>query len=127
MLDVKRLVSEVAARNGIRIDEDDPAFCIVTLNQLVLEESVTKVAEEIRDASRDFEKTIQRVHTRTGILLGQQVKHCLVEAQQLFARNEADRKKQLPARSERIRWISIGLFSAVLSFVAGMIAGNAFR
>jgi len=46
MLDVKRLIAEVAARNGIRIDPDDPAFCLVTLKQMVSEEAGQKMRQE---------------------------------------------------------------------------------
>ena len=35
----ERLIAEVAARNGIRIDPADPAFALVTFVELVLEES----------------------------------------------------------------------------------------
>ena len=44
MLDTKRLIAEVVARNGIRIDPDDPAFALVTLVQLVLEESSRQIS-----------------------------------------------------------------------------------
>lgn len=46
MLDVKRLIAGVAARNGIRIDPDDPAFCLVTLKQMVSEEAGQKMRQE---------------------------------------------------------------------------------
>src|SRR5438034_1188503 len=121
MLDVKRLVSEVAARNGIRIDEDDPAFCLVTLNQLVLEETVTKAAEEIRAASRDFEEAVHKVQARTGVLLGQQVKRCLEEARHLLTRDVVAVKRQMSGPSDQIRWIVIGLLSALLIFTGGWI------
>ena len=61
MLDVKRLISEVASRNGIRLDEDDPAFCLVTINQIVLEETAAKIVEDVRTATREFEQAAERV------------------------------------------------------------------
>ena len=60
MPDVKRLIAEVAARNGIRIDPEDPAFCLVTLNQLVLEEAADKFVEEIRTATGEFQSAVGR-------------------------------------------------------------------
>ena len=40
MPDIQRLIAEVSARHRIRVEPDDPALALVTLNQLVLEESV---------------------------------------------------------------------------------------
>src|SRR5262249_15242523 len=77
MPDVKRLIAEVAARNGIRIEPDDPAFCLVTLNQLVLEEAGQRVAEEIREATKDFQTSLTKVEARVGIILARALKEAL--------------------------------------------------
>src|SRR5437870_1321765 len=77
MADVKRLIAEVAARNGIRLDSDDPAFCLVTLNQLVLEEAGQKVAEEIRTATKHFEDAAGKVEGRVGVILGRELREAL--------------------------------------------------
>ena len=53
MLDTKRLIAEVAARNGIRVDPDDPAFALVTLVQLVLEESSRQITDDMRASIAD--------------------------------------------------------------------------
>jgi integrase len=42
-LNTRRLVGEVASRYGIRLDETDPAFVVVLLSQLALEETSRKV------------------------------------------------------------------------------------
>lgn len=42
MPDMKQMISEVAAENGIRIEPGDPLFALVTLNRLVLEESAQR-------------------------------------------------------------------------------------
>ena len=52
MIDVHRLIGEVAARNGIRVEPGDPAFALVTLNQLVLEEAIVQIREHIRSGHR---------------------------------------------------------------------------
>ena len=74
MLDVKRLISEVASRNGIRLDEDDPAFCLVTINQIVLEETAEKIVEDVRTATREFEQAAERLHRRSGVIIAEQIK-----------------------------------------------------
>ena len=65
-MDVEKLIGEVAARNGIRIEPDDPAFALVTLNQLVLEEAVKNLVREIRAAIADFESAAERVQSRAA-------------------------------------------------------------
>jgi hypothetical protein len=61
MLDTKRLIAEVAARNGIRVDPDDPAFALVTLVQLVLEESSRQISDDVRASIAEFERSVQKV------------------------------------------------------------------
>ena len=38
--DVMALIGEVAARHGITLRPDDPVFALVTVNQLVLEQTM---------------------------------------------------------------------------------------
>jgi len=121
MLDVKRLISEVAARNGIRIDEDDPAFCLVTMNQVVLEEAATKVIDEVRTATRDFESAVERVHKRAGVVIADQLKGCLDAYRRLIVQESA--RSTSWARSDQIRWCAVGLFSGLLIFLVGVLAG----
>jgi hypothetical protein len=72
-VDVEKLIGEVAARNGIRIEPDDPAFALVTLNQLILEEAVRNLVGEIRAATADFESAAERVQTRAGAMLASEI------------------------------------------------------
>ena len=79
MLDTKRLIAEVAARNGIRIDPDDPAFALVTLVQLVLEESSRQISDDVRASIVEFERSVQKVETRAGRMLAERVKEAATE------------------------------------------------
>jgi len=125
MLDAKHLISEVAARNGIRIDEDDPAFCLVTLNQVILEDVTAKVLDEVRAATRDFESAVERVHKRAGVVVAEQLQGCLDAYRRLTVQEPAHSSSL--ARSDRIRWCAVGLFSGLLIFLAGVLAGTWFR
>ena len=49
MLDVKRLIGEVAAQNGIRVEADDPVFALATINQIMLAEAMREFNEQIRE------------------------------------------------------------------------------
>ena len=77
MLDVKRLIAEVAARNGIRIDPDDPAFCLVTLKQMVSEEAGQKLADEIRMATKHFQEAVEKLEGRVGAMFVREMKDVL--------------------------------------------------
>ena len=51
---VQRLIAEVAAQHGLFLKPDDAAFALVTMNRLVLEESL----EAIRSRRRRGPRTI---------------------------------------------------------------------
>jgi hypothetical protein len=55
MQDVKRLISEVAAQNGIRVEPDDPLFALVTINRIVLEEATQKLQDQIQARISNFD------------------------------------------------------------------------
>lgn len=50
-MDKRDLIAEVVRRTGIRIDEDDPAFAVVILAQLVLEQQSKQVAADLERAA----------------------------------------------------------------------------
>src|SRR5437868_3856977 len=84
MVDTKRLISEVAIRNGFRIDEKDPALCIVTLSEIMLEEAAKRIADDIRLAALDFERATEKVQTRAGTILAQQINEAITTARLCF-------------------------------------------
>ena len=48
-LDKSRLIATIAARLKIRLDEDDPAFVLVELNRLVLDQTVRDAMRRVRE------------------------------------------------------------------------------
>jgi hypothetical protein len=54
----------------------------VTLNRLVLEQSANEIVEEVRSATREFEKAAENVQIRAGSLLAQRVRNCVVVLRQ---------------------------------------------
>jgi hypothetical protein len=52
--DLRELIGEVAARHGIRLEPDDPAFALVTLHRLVFERVVAQTVQEIQAAADRF-------------------------------------------------------------------------
>lgn len=133
MLDTKRLIAEVAARNGIRIDPDDPAFAVVTLVQLVLEESSRQINDEVRASIAEFERAVQKVETRAGKMLAERMKEAATEfSVQLQQQLEQSRVKSasaatpLPKRRHTAwsyRSIAIVAAAAIAVFMVGVWIG----
>jgi len=76
--DTRALAAKVFERHGITLREDDPAFALVTLNELtlrkVMSELLEQVDQHIKAALAEFQLTIQRVERRAGNVLAQQVR-----------------------------------------------------
>ena len=69
----------MSARNGIRVEPGDPAFALVTLNQLVLEDAARQLTDEVRSGIAEFTVAVQKTETRAGKILAQQVKAAAAE------------------------------------------------
>ncbi len=79
MIDIKRLIAEVAARDGIRVEPGDPAFALVTLNQLMLEDAAEQIREHIRAGVAEFTEAVRKTEARAGRLLAEEVKDAAAE------------------------------------------------
>src|SRR5438132_13998782 len=103
-----RLIGKVAARHGILIDEKDPAFYVLSLNEFALDEATKTIVERIQGAGHDFERAAERVQQRAGQLLAQQIKeHHSIQA---------------PGRMKpAIEWIAVGILAALIIFAAGIL------
>ena len=70
MPDMKRMISEVAAENGIRVEPGDPLFALVTMNRMVFEESAQRYYESQPTADRGIQgvdeesRNARREHAR---------------------------------------------------------------
>jgi hypothetical protein len=120
MPDVKRLIAEVASRNGIRLDPDDPTFCLVTLNQLLLEEAGEKLVAEVRKATKEFEDAVRKVEGKFGEILGAQLKETFtaLRGHDLTARRGVHQEWRAPV-------VAFCALLAVIVFAAGIAVGIA--
>ncbi len=117
-MDVEKLIGEVAARNGIRIEPDDPAFALVTLNQLVLEETVRRLVSEIRAATTDFESAVERVQSRAGAIF----------ARETISQQAAATREQRTTRSRAALWFCVGAsFGAAFLVLAAWLGCLCWR
>lgn len=135
-IDVERIIGEVAARHNILLRPDDPAFAIVTINQLVLEKTADQIAERVRTIIGEFENSVQNVETRAGKIIGREVRQSAAEIRAELNRDivtAGAKAAELVARVDRahsrpalVRWIAAGLVSAATLFGAGLWIGISY-
>ena len=77
--DINRLIAAVAARHHVLLKPDDAAFALVTLNQLVLEDSIKELAGHIRAATTEFVSSFERVQEHAGAALAKTHRQINVE------------------------------------------------
>jgi hypothetical protein len=133
MYDVKQLVAAVRARNGIRVEPDDPIFALVTINELVLEQVARRVSDEITTRLLAFNAGMDRTERRAGSMLAQDVKAAGaqmraelqkdIDAAGMKAAYLVYKVAQAHKRPILIRWITVGLSSAVILLVFGFYVG----
>lgn len=124
MLDVKRLIAEVAAQNGIRLEPDDPAFALVTLNQLVLEETANRLYGHISTALAQFTESLSKGERFAGKTLAQEVKAVAIEVRKEWATDlhEMQSGSAVGARDyqpEQYVWLAGGVLLGVMLMVTG--------
>ena len=118
-MDVKRLIAEVAAQNGIRVESGDPIFAVVTINKIALDEATLEVQERIRERIAEFETSFLKAERRAGGVLAQQVMESAEQMRQglqndihiagLKARDYVHLVNEAHRRPALIRWSAIGL------------------
>ncbi len=136
-IDVKRLAAEVSVQHGIRLDPDDPIMAVVTLNQLVFEQSVKAVVERIASAVRELEQAADKVQARAGIVLAQEVRDCVASLRREMLKDLEAASTSRPTKSGVLgdmltmvavwKWIAVGLVFAAGLFSAGVWLGACLR
>jgi hypothetical protein len=133
---VKILIGEVAKRHGITLKPDDPAFALVTLNQLILEQAMNGLTEHARNAAREFADSLSRLQSQTGSILGAEVRNAASQIRQAFDEDESPaRTAQSTAPWSReprsvasiIRWAASGLAAGLALFVLGVLVGRFWK
>lgn len=132
-LDKKRLVGEVASRFGVRLDESDPAFVIVQLNQLALEESTQELIACVAVERREFEGAAQKFQNQAGRYVAQEFKDGAavlrrelerdIAAARLRAAELVESVHRAHTRSTLIRWLCAGILSGLGLFGLGVWVG----
>jgi hypothetical protein len=133
----QRLIAEVAARHNVILKPDDPAFALITMNQLILDGAVEVVHEKIRATIGEFHASMQQAEKRAGNILARGVKDSAVQMQQglqndirvagLQAREIVHLVNEAHRRPALIRWSAVGLMAGALLFVGGLWLGTMLR
>jgi len=124
-----RLIGEVASRYGIRLDPDDPAFALVALNELVLEDAVEQLAARMKAVATDLERSAESVGLRAGIAVAEQIRAATAPALDTRASveqrmSESERQPYSVATSRAMAgWITVGVSSGLLLFGLGLLVG----
>lgn len=57
-MDKRRMIAEIAASHGVRLDPDDPAFLLVELNHMIFEEKEAELKAETEAAEKRISSLI---------------------------------------------------------------------
>lgn len=134
MPDVKRLISEVAAENGIRVEPDDPLFALVTINRMVLDEAIQRLQGQIQARIAEFNADMEKAEGRAGSILAQKVRESAEQMRQglqndihlagLKAREFVHLVHEAHRRPSLIRWSAVGLIAGAILFGGGFWLGT---
>jgi len=137
MPDVKRMISEVAHENGIRIEPGDPLFALVTMNRMVLDESAKTYYDYNQKLIQEFMESMKRAEVRAGTMLAQMVKESAEKMREglqgdihiagLKAREYVHLVNEAHRRPAMIRWIAVGLAAGVVLLGGGVWIGMLLR
>ena len=131
--DREQLSGQIAARYGIRIDENDPAFVVASLTQHALAEASSNLVERIETSLREFVAVVERTQTRAGKYLGAECREQVsairselqgdILAAGTRARELVEEVQRVNTRAMLIRFISVGALSGILLFGTGVWVG----
>ena len=71
---VQRLITAVAAEHHLLLKPDDAAFAIVTMNRMVLEESLESIRAVVAEDLAQFKRTAQWAHSRAESAIQSEVR-----------------------------------------------------
>jgi hypothetical protein len=133
--DVKALIGEVVARHGITFRPDDPVFALVTVNELVLEQTMTELIGRTQQLTNEFDQAAARLQARAGSVLATEVRNAGAEIRQALRQDITSPGIRARQSAEEIPqpgpvsywWLSAGLLAGLALFVIGILVGRAWR
>ena len=133
-IDFEKLIAEVAKRHQILLREDDPAFAIITLNQLVFETVTEEIFKKVRGLTTEFKAAADQVQTCAGATIAREIRTAIesgrvslradLEAGKLQAKQMVMEVQLQDKRARLARYITVGLLAAVALLVCGALLGR---
>ncbi len=131
--DIQTVIGEIAARNHLLIEHDDPIFAVSTMHRLMLEESIEGMIARVGVAIAAFEKSARAVDAHSGKLLAQAVQTSASAWKEEIARDmnlanarccELMEKIHVAhGRSQMLFWLPFGIFAGLILFSCGILCG----
>ena len=129
-MDLNRVIGEVAARHGVRLDPDDPALVLVTVTELMLQQAQQEFLATTRRATAEFVEAAGRAQEQAGAALAERVVGpwradlCRVPTMP-GGSQELTESFPLAANSRlSYRWVVPAVIFGVLLFCAGVLVGR---
>ena len=133
-IDTKEMIAKVAERHSILLRRDDPAFAIVTLNELALEAMATALTHHVDNSISEFSAAADRIQVRAGAALAEEVRAAIdsirnglradLETGGYKARELVMEVHRAHSRRNLIRWFSAGLLAALALLFCGALLGR---
>jgi hypothetical protein len=133
-LDPRKIVAEVAARHGIKIDAKDPMMAVVTLIELALMQFITPAVERIKAAGDQFEEAYIKTQRRAGEALVDETRRAVaflraeirgdIKNARLHASELVLEVHRANKRGIVLRWVGVSLICALMLFVLGFWTGR---
>lgn len=130
-MDTKQAIAKVAERHGILLHPDDPAFAIVTLNELTLEAMSAEFVQQVNNSIREFRAAADRIQLRAGAQFAEEVQSAIdsvraglqadLESGGYKARELVMEVHRVHSRRNFVRWFSAGLLAALVLLLFGGI------
>jgi hypothetical protein len=135
--DTQKLIAEVAARHGILLKANDAAFALVTMNQIVLAETLKTAENDIKLRVEALEKSIQKVERLAGKILAQEVKTSTAAARREINGDVDEAKLKFRALMAEVaavstakmpaKWLALGVVASIVVFVCGFFVGQVVK
>lgn len=131
--DVRRVIAEVAQKQGVLLEEGDPLFVALEAHAVVLQEVAARLLSEIEEASKHLKTAVpgqvdaaMKSSLETAAKAVRQGIESDIQGASLKARAIVDSVYRSQSRRAMWMWIAVGLLAGSLLFGAGMVVGRAW-
>lgn len=132
-VDTKKLTSEVAARHGLMIRDDDPAMALVTMSEIVLDQVLERAEIRLQALLSEAETGQKKLQQEALGWVQDEICHAggalRVQLQRdmdggrLQAKELVVQLSQIYARSAVRRWVAVGIASGLILLLLGVTLG----